>query len=247
MAEVRFVKGETCKSRTLRTGATENVSNWSGFAKKVASQFSARENRGGAVNRVSDMSSTRLARDRMSDPIVTKLEECLLASVERSDRASQLFVEHIQLALNAHLSYAYGVNAAKKTLGRGGLAPWQERRARELMDARLGSEVRLAEIAAECELSPKHFARAFKQSTGKSPYRWLLERRIERSQVILSTSGLPIAEIALMCGFADQSHFTRVFARTTGMSPRAWQRASRMSNRSILVSRQSGYDDELGS
>ena len=107
------------------------------------------------------------------------------------------------------------------------LAPWQERRAKELIDARLGSEVRLAELAHECELSPGHFARAFKRTTRKSPYRWLLERRIERSQQLLRTSGLPVAEIALKCGFADQSHFTRVFTQTAGMSPRAWQRAHR--------------------
>ena len=172
-----------------------------------------------------DMRST-LAKDRMSDPIVRKLQECLLESVERPDQASRLFVEHIRLALNAHLSHGCGVNTAEKT-ARDGLAPWQERRAKELIDARLGSEVRLAELAHECELSPGHFARAFKRTTGKSPYRWLLERRIERSQQLLRTSGLPVAEIALKCGFADQSHFTRVFTQTAGMSPRAWQRAHR--------------------
>ena len=226
IGEVRL---DECGAEELRTVQSSHFGAGDCGRIRRANQISAQESesRRGFPSRASDTRSSRVAKDRIADPIVRKLKECLLECVEQSDHASRRVVEHIQLALNAHMLHAYGVSTAETTAARGGLAPWQERRAKELIDARLGSEVRLAELAHECELSPRHFARAFKRTTGRSPYQWLLERRIERSQVMLRTSGSPIAEIALMCGFADQSHFTRVFTQTTGMSPRAWQRAHR--------------------
>ena len=107
---------------------------------------------------------------------------------------------------------------------RGGLAPWQERRAKELMSTHLGREISLAFVASECRLSVSHFARSFKQCTGKPPHRWLLENRVDRAKELLIDAELPLAEIALECGFSDQSHFTRVFSRTVGTSPGTWQR-----------------------
>ena len=107
---------------------------------------------------------------------------------------------------------------------RGGLAPWQERRAKELMSTHLGREISLAFVAGECRLSVSHFARSFKQCTGKPPHRWLLENRVEKAKELLTDAGLPLAEIALECGFSDQSHFTRVFSRIAGTSPGTWRR-----------------------
>jgi AraC family transcriptional regulator len=107
---------------------------------------------------------------------------------------------------------------------RGGLAPWQERRAKELMSTHLGREISLAFVAGECGLSVSHFARSFKQCTGTPPHRWLLENRVERAKELLTDAEPPLAEIALECGFSDQSHFTRVFSRTVGTSPGTWRR-----------------------
>jgi len=107
---------------------------------------------------------------------------------------------------------------------RGGLAPWQERRAKELMTTHLGREISLAFVAGECRLSVSHFARSFKQCTGKPPHRWLLENRVEKAKELLIDAEMALAEIALECGFSDQSHFTRVFSRIAGTSPGTWQR-----------------------
>ena len=56
-----------------------------------------------------------------------------------------------------------------------------------------------------------------------TPHRWLLKARVDASMKLLARGELPIAEIAIACGFADQSHFTRVFARITGVTPKVWQ------------------------
>ena len=108
---------------------------------------------------------------------------------------------------------------------RGGLAPWQMRRTAQVLNEGLGSKVTLAHVAAGCGLSVAHFARAFKQTTGRTPHRWLVEQRVEHAKRLLVTSALALAEIAAICGFADQSHFTRVFLQLVGSGPGAWRRA----------------------
>ena len=65
---------------------------------------------------------------------------------------------------------------------------------------------------------------AFKQITGMPPHRWLLMQRVTRAKDLLRGTITPIAEIALTCGFSDQSHLTRVFSKTFGISPGAWRR-----------------------
>ena len=132
------------------------------------------------------------------------------------EQASRIFAAHAMLALDAPRMEPPPI--------RGGLAPWQERRAKELMSTHLGRPIPLAFVASECRLSISHFARSFKQCTGKPPHRWLLENRVERAKELLTDAGLPLAEIALECGFSDQSHFTRVFSRIAGTSPGTWQR-----------------------
>jgi AraC family transcriptional regulator len=94
-----------------------------------------------------------------------------------------------------------------------------------MMSENLDGSVRLSELARECGLSVSHFTRAFRKSFGMSPYRWLLERRIDHAKVLLVTGDLPIANIAMQSGFSDQAAFTRVFGRIVGNSPSRWKRA----------------------
>ena len=109
----------------------------------------------------------------------------------------------------------------------GGLAPWQARRAEELMVKNLAEDLRLADVAQACELSAAHFSRSFHKTFGAPPYRWLQTRRIERAKGLLGDTSRSLAEIALECGFTEQSHFTKVFTRLVGVSPGAWRRLRR--------------------
>jgi AraC family transcriptional regulator len=161
---------------------------------------------------------------RVLDPIIKRLASCLAPMIEQPELASRIFVDHVVLALDAQFSHESGAPLGKTAAIRGGLAPWQERRAKELMSTDLGREISLAFVARECKLSVSHFARSFKQCTGKPPHRWLLENRVAKAKELMLDARLPLAEIALECGFSDQSHFTRVFSRTVGTSPGSWQR-----------------------
>ena len=99
-----------------------------------------------------------------------------------------------------------------------------ERRAKELMRAHLGEGFSLSRLAMECGLSTRHFARAFRLSTGMPPHRWLVRARVERAQELLRTRTLSLIDVAMFSGFADQSHFTRVFKGVVGVTPGAWRR-----------------------
>jgi len=104
------------------------------------------------------------------------------------------------------------------------LAPWQLKRVTEFINANLAETLQLSDLAALSGLSPSHFGRAFKGSTGLPPHRWHLNRRIEQARAMLADAGASLADVACATGFADQSHFTRVFSRTVGTSPGAWRR-----------------------
>jgi AraC family transcriptional regulator len=111
------------------------------------------------------------------------------------------------------------------------LVPRQLRNVTEFMIEHLAETVRLADLAAMTGLSQSQFGRAFKASTGVTPHRWQLSRRIARAQELLFAGSMPLSEIALATGFAEQSHFTRVFKRVVGASPGAWQREHARSRR----------------
>src|SRR3954471_5353106 len=158
------------------------------------------------------------------DAIVRHIGASLQEGLRRPDETNQLFVDHMMLALTAHVAQAYGGLRPRAEPGRGGLAPWQVKRACEKLDSDLGGKLSLEQIAAEFGLSVSHFSRAFRVSTGLPPHQWLLRQRVKTAQQLMTVRGLPLSEIAISAGFANQSHFTRVFSAVVGVSPAAWRR-----------------------
>src|SRR5258708_3186023 len=142
----------------------------------------------------------------MRDPILYHLGACLSALLEHPEENNSLLVDYIALSLQSHLYQTCSARPPSSPRARGGLAPWQESRAKEAMDADLDKEITIARLADDCGLSTSQFARAFRQSTGCPPHRWLLQRRIKRAQDLLLTSNKTLAKIARACGFSDQSH-----------------------------------------
>jgi AraC family transcriptional regulator len=106
---------------------------------------------------------------------------------------------------------------------RGQLQKSQLATAIEFIDAHLAENVSLADIAQAAGLSAFHFSRAFKASTGVGPYRYLLERRIDRAKELISKTSVPLSLIAKMVGFKTASHFSRSFTDIVGISPRAYR------------------------
>lgn len=164
----------------------------------------------------------------IEDPVIRGLAEALTPVFERQAPPSHLFLDHIGWALAIHIASTYG-GALMSSQAPNRLTPMQESRAKEMIDAGLGDTVRLADLAAECGLSSGYFSRAFRASTGVAPYRWLQLRRVEKSKHLLQNTRLPLAEVALSCGFCDQSHFSRVFTALVGVTPGKWRAGKRES------------------
>jgi transcriptional regulator GlxA family with amidase domain len=111
---------------------------------------------------------------------------------------------------------------------RGGLPPAALRRVREYIEAHLDETVSIQALASIATLSTYQFARAFKQSTGVTPHDYLVQCRVRRAEELLACTNLPLAEIAVAVGFADQSHCARRFRERVGISPGSYRWAMRV-------------------
>ncbi|WP_337057971.1 AraC family transcriptional regulator [Pseudomonas sp. USHLN015] len=144
-------------------------------------------------------------------------------SLQAPEPASGQSLQQASLQLCEHLLQRYRAPRPARC-ERVALAPWQERKAKEIMAGSLSSRLFIAEVAEQCALSRSHFSRAFKKATGLSPQEWSLHYRIRRAKELLLNPGMPISRISQECGFSDQSHFCRVFNKLEGTTPNKWRR-----------------------
>ena len=158
------------------------------------------------------------------DPVLFHLAQLLVPALDNPNAASSAFVEYVALAFHEHVITTYGGVPVAGRKRRGGLAPWQVRRACDLIEAYLDGDPSIASLSRECQVSESYFVRAFHTTVGMPPHRWVMKRRIERAKSLMMSSEHSLAEIAVMCGFVDQSHFSRIFARETSTSPARWRR-----------------------
>ena len=158
------------------------------------------------------------------DAVIRHIGGSLLQALSRPAEINQLFIDHMMLAFTTHAAQTYGGMQSRAQPARGGLAPWQTRRACERLDSDLGGKLLLQQVAAEFDLSVSHFSRAFRISTGLPPHQWLLRQRVKAAKQLMTVRGLALSEIAISAGFANQSHLTRVFSALVGVSPAAWRR-----------------------
>jgi AraC-like DNA-binding protein len=109
----------------------------------------------------------------------------------------------------------------------GGMAPGARRRVKEAIEARLAHGFTLRELATIAGLSEGHFARAFKQSEGLPPHRYVMRRRVHAAAERIRQTDQSLSAVSLDVGFSDQSHFTRTFVREMGETPSAYRHRHR--------------------
>jgi AraC family transcriptional regulator len=107
----------------------------------------------------------------------------------------------------------------------------------ELIEARLGQPLSIAEMAAACGLSAGFFLRSFRAATGQTPHRYLMERRISRARRLLAECDDPAAAIALGTGFASQAHMTAAFTRALGVAPAGYRKIVRQNDSCATIYR----------
>jgi AraC family transcriptional regulator len=165
------------------------------------------------------------AHDVLQDLTLRRLTKILISEKRAGFQSGALFLDSIGTALASYLLRRYSVASPTQENSAGGMAPSALRRCVELMRARLEDNVRLSDLAREVGVSTSHFIRSFRQSTGKTPYQFLLHQRIERARSLIRDHRTPLTEVALASGFADQHHLARVFRRVTGMTPSSYRRS----------------------
>ncbi|MCG7359758.1 AraC family transcriptional regulator [Roseomonas sp. ACRSG] len=106
----------------------------------------------------------------------------------------------------------------------GGLAPWQVLRLTRYVEAHLDRQILQKDLAAEVRLSSGHLARSFRRSFGCTPHAYVMEQRVGRAKALMARTDMPLCEIAIGCGLADQAHLSRLFRRLVGSTPLAWRR-----------------------
>ena len=159
------------------------------------------------------------------DPYIAHALDRLWRELAQGDPAARLFVESTVVSVLARLERLAGEPppAPSASPPRGGLTTWQSSRVIECLRSHLDDTPSLPELAALAGLTPWHFARAFRQSHGMPPHRYLVRLRIERACELLENSRLPVTEIAVRVGYSSQ-HLARQFRCTMGCSPKEYRR-----------------------
>jgi AraC-like DNA-binding protein len=145
--------------------------------------------------------------------------------IEAPGLNSRLYIDSLLMMLLTQLMRCASNFAAPRQPAyvKGGLPNWRLKRALELLETARTKTPSLAELARPLRLHPTSFCRAFKQSTGLSPHRYLLEHRVNRAKEMMKDRKRTLTEIALDCGFGSSSQFSIVFKRITGISPRNYR------------------------
>ena len=156
-----------------------------------------------------------------------QIEQLLNGPVEprttSADARAARELEDISIVLADRASSLEAINAEER-VPHGGLAGWQQKRLVEYIAKRLDKKISLTDLANVAKLSRYHFARAFKQSFGEPPHRYIMRRRIERAKTLLENPAASVTDIAIEVGFADPVSFASAFRRSVGTTPTNYRR-----------------------
>jgi AraC family transcriptional regulator len=148
----------------------------------------------------------------------------LKAEVGNADPGSQQYAEALSLVLMHELIRLERTTSSAARPLRGSLPAWQQKRVVEFIHEHLAEEISLTALAELVDLSLYHFARAFKQSFGSPPHRYMMARRMDRARSLLQRPALSVTQIGIQLGFRETSSFTRAFRQATGLTPTDYRR-----------------------
>lgn len=161
-------------------------------------------------------------RFNFEDPQLLHLAKAFRAEAESACPAGRLYGESLAAAFAVSLLSRHIDEQPEASPG--GLTPGRLRRVIDYIQEHLERDLSLVELAAVAHISPYHFTRLFKQSTGITPHQYVLRRRVDKAKHLLKDEKLSIAEIAYATGFPNQAHFTTMFRRFVGVTPAVYRK-----------------------
>lgn len=156
-----------------------------------------------------------------SDPFIATMMTRLWDTSAGNEAADVFLADGIIVSILSQLLIKAGTNLDGNTSV--ALPQWRLKRVKAFVDANLGRELNLDELADAAGLSRRHFARSFHEEIGETPHRWLMQRRLDRAKELLAGTDDPLCDVADICGFSSQSHLTTVLKHATGMTPHRWR------------------------
>ena len=163
------------------------------------------------------------ARSGLHDHAVSEILNLLLAEVESGGASGTLYADSLAHALAVRFLFL-GEHLPTRSRGTAVLPPRKLRNVEDLIESRLAADLTLQELAAESGYSRSHFLRMFRATTGMTPHRYVLKRRVERARQLLEQVELSVAEVAFRCGFSSQAHLTFAFRNEFGVTPAEYRR-----------------------
>jgi AraC family transcriptional regulator len=158
----------------------------------------------------------------LEDGLIRQLVYALQAEAD-APSADRQYVQALGVALAAHLVHKYACDAKDRSPHRRRVVKPGLAEVLDYIDQNIDGRLTLPKLADVARLSVFAFVRSFKSTTGLPPHRYILRRRVERAKVLLADAALSIADVALRCGFGDQSAFTTTFRRLTAQTPSAYR------------------------
>jgi len=167
----------------------------------------------------------KLALDTWTDPLIEQLLKHLWKYCGDTDIASKYLADGLLTSIIAQMviQAEYNLEEVRKIA----LPRWRLNKVSEYVSAHMGEDITLDKMAAVANLSRRHFARCFTLEIGQTPYRWLLERRLDRAKDLLTSTDDTLSDISVACGFSSQSHLTTLLRKRTGLTPSAWRKKFR--------------------
>lgn len=156
-----------------------------------------------------------------TDPLIYSIGTTLKTEIELSG-CDRLYTESLFNTLSAHLLKRYTTHR-KPLQACNRLSSQKLNDAIDYIDTHLSDVIQLEDLANVLNISRYHFCHLFKQSFGITPYQYILQHRVERAKQLLQQQELSLVEVALACGFANQSHFTKHFRQQTGSTPKRYR------------------------
>jgi AraC family transcriptional regulator len=156
----------------------------------------------------------------LQDPLIQGILSAFKDELVSGGIGGNLFIEQLKTTLITHLLRKYSVFNTHISTSSDGLPKHKLQKVIEYINAHIQYNLRLAEIAAIAQLSEFYFCRLFKQSMNMSVHQYVIQQRVERAKQLLLQGQMPIIDVALACGFANQSHLNLHFKRLTGVTPK---------------------------
>jgi AraC family transcriptional regulator len=156
---------------------------------------------------------------KADDPAIHHTAMLMAAEATHGGAGSQLLIDSLSSQLAVYILRRHAHVLFRAPEDNDGLSFAQERRVRDYVHEHLDQSIGLDDLAASVALSRFHFARRFRKSFGTSPHAFVLDQRVARAKALLTRTNTPLLDVAVRCGFADQSHLNRVFKGRVGTTP----------------------------